>query len=246
MLFFDKRHSSSPVPSAKHPKRLTTFGAPIMRLHIHIVCSDTAVFADGEKTEKVINKTKGLTNYFSSKNYVTNFQVNIGNISKSYDIFTVISCGKLFSKSFIDKNKLSFVNNKLAHEDDGFWAKILSCQPKISTINEIGFFYRIHVGSIVTSMKDGRNDTDLKKCLLESFEYIKRTHSSEDSRKIISTIKKCKTYYKYFGIKIPFLFKYLCGEKDKRIRILGISIYSEHSSDNLNKTIKICGINVKK
>ncbi len=100
--------------------------------------------------------------------------VNEANFRQLHDAIACVAWGKLYLTSFLRDNYLQFVEKKILHEDNGFHIKVLSSEPRIATIKERLYQYRIRKSSIMqASLKDShRRKLNLKMSLENALYYM--------------------------------------------------------------------------
>ena len=97
--------------------------------------------------------------------------------SNYFQLLNDIPCmawGKLFRLAFIRENRLEFIDAKIKHEDEGFHVKYMACNPRISTIECVCYYYRIRFGSLM-NFGEGRSTlkiNDMKLSIEEALEYL--------------------------------------------------------------------------
>jgi glycosyltransferase involved in cell wall biosynthesis len=144
--------------------------------------------------------------------------------------FPCVAWNKLFNAEFLKSNYISFVKQNIVHEDEGFHVKILANLPRISFVDEVGYFYRIRSNSI---MQKAINDWEKKvKALTVSLDdaisYLNKYEKSE----YIELVKARPLYrhcYAAENKKKPSLFSKLIRirvrRNHKRLQIFGITLY---------------------
>lgn len=219
--------------------------AKIIETNSDVIVSKTKVFTDDKEDEFLVNRTRDTAKYLNFKP-IDNYKVSIENFEEAIFKVSCVSWGKLYSKDFLIKNNLRFIDDKIIHEDNGFSLKLLAAFPDISMVNELGVMYRIRNSSIVSSV-DTRATINfkiknVKKSVEDAFKYIKKYHSKKDVKLIFKIIKDSPAYISFFN-EYSFLF---CNIKwrycEKMIRILGLKIFTQnHMEENVILT-KVFGI----
>lgn len=140
---------------------------------------------------------------------IKNFQITVENYQEAIETIPCVSWGKLFTRDFLIRNKLKFIDKNIAHEDDGFNLMILSRFPRITVIDDIGVHYRIRENSITDKMEKRSEKKKklqhMRLSLSYTFSYIKKTHSSTVANTLIRSIKSSKFYCRYYEYSINLL-----------------------------------------
>jgi glycosyltransferase involved in cell wall biosynthesis len=146
------------------------------------------------------------------------------------DKFPCVAWNKLFKAEFLRSNYISFVQQNIVHEDEGFHVKILANLPKISFVNKVGYFYRIRSSSIMQKAIDDweKKVKALTVSLDDAISYLNKYEKSE----YIEQVKARPLYrhcYAAENKKKPSLFSKLIRirvrENHKRLQIFGITLY---------------------
>ncbi len=119
-----------------------------------------------------------LNQYLEIK--VEDSAVNETNFRQLHDAIACVAWGKLYLTSFLRDNYLQFVEKKILHEDNGFHVKVLSCEPRIATIKDCLYQYRIRKNSIMqASLKDSqRRQQNLKISIENALDYMVATQKN--------------------------------------------------------------------
>lgn len=73
----------------------------------------------------------------------------------NYIWMNVSAWSKIYKKEFLEKHELDFRGIR-RYEDEGFWYRIISCEPKIEVINYSGYHYWINNNSITKGKNQDR------------------------------------------------------------------------------------------
>lgn len=148
-----------------------------------------------------------------------------------------VAWGKLFKASFIRSNSLFFVEEKVLHEDDGFHAKCMSCQPKIQCLPEKLYQYRIRPKSIMSEAREKKSMRwkHLKLSIDDAIEFITKSEKEKQYSNCVRDVY-CDLYtYKYSLIAFYF------GKYEKRLKLCGLTILKQTSKDGVTSTFAFCG-----
>lgn len=198
-----------------------------------IVMGSIKVYAENNQNEFCKNYTNFMGKYLKFKPF-TKLQINKKNSYEYYHKLYCCAWNKLYKKSFITDNSISFINKKCFHEDDGFWLKILACNPLISGISSKTYFYRIRSQSITSKTWENRemHMLHLKSSLTDAMNFCKKKGNKRLLRFIKSEI--------YITSKHRLIY-FVWTKREKRIRILFLPIFSLDE-----RKLKILGIPVYK
>ena len=150
------------------------------------------------------------------------------------DKFPCVAWNKLFMAEFLRSNYISFVKQNVLHEDEGFHVKVLSNSPRISFVNEVGYFYRIRSNSIMQKAIDdwGEKIKALTISLDDALLYLNEHNKSE----YVEMVKARPLYrhcYAAENKKKPSVFSKLIRirvrKNHKQIQIFGITLYESKS-----------------
>ena len=225
------------------------------KLYEKIVQDDTDI-AQGKielftlEEDKEFKLSVELLNKLAKKPYVAEkIKITPENFDLFYDINFHTAWGRLIKKDFLISNNITFVDENLAHEDEGFFIKIYSNFPEISCIEDVIVMYRRRKNSLVSNMNKEENKKErlrqLKGVLNDAILYIKKRYNKKEAYDIIKKIKYSDYYCHFFDIKIPFLFFSKLSNFDKKISVFNITLYREKIKKD-KKIYKILGITVKK
>jgi len=146
------------------------------------------------------------------------------------DEFPCVAWNKLFRTEFLRSNYISFVQQNIVHEDEGFHVKILANLPRISFVDEVGYFYRIRSSSIMQQAIDAweKKIKALRVSLDDAISYLNKHEKSE----FIELVKARPLYrhcYAAENKKKSSLFSKLIRirirKNHKRLQIFGITLY---------------------
>lgn len=209
---------------------------------ITVVHAEAFADDDSEETKKRVTES----NKWLDKIVEDNLQVTADNYGKCITDLTCLAWGKLYTKDFIEKNNLRFIEQNVMHEDNGFWLKVCSCFPDITYIDYLGVMYRMRKGAItdVINRRKLRNKKKkhLRLNLKDAFLYID-TYKKEYAKQFKKQIKESCIYNSFFEIRLWFLFRYRWTSDDKMVSVLGIPLYRERIKGN-KKIYKVLGIKV--
>lgn len=135
-----------------------------------ITYSTGVAFAEG--TAPALIQQAVSTNTWLSRTAVAPgvYQLSLENTS----IMPPVAWSKLYSKSFLERNAIRFVDARLIHEDEGFFQKCVANLPRIALTDKKSYHYRIRSNSLMVSTgKRGTNVSHLRQVLDDTFEYIR-------------------------------------------------------------------------
>ena len=229
------------------PNTLQTMLDKAISTQSDIIMMGAEAFADDSSAD-TIKRTENMNNWLFCTNE-SNYQVSTDNYIDSVSEINCVAWGKLFTKNFIEKNHLRFIDEKVVLEDNGFWIKVCSCFPEISFVEEIGLMYRIRTTSVTTDIKKKRKRKfELKNigCSVEdALKYIKEYRG--EYYKILKTqIKNSDEYARLFEINILNIFRLRWATNDKRLSLFCLDIFREKPIDKKYKVVKFCGIKIYK
>ena len=144
--------------------------------------------------------------------------------------FPCVAWNKLFKAEFLRSNYISFVKQNVVHEDEGFHVKVLSNSPRISFVNEVGYFYRIRSNSIMQKAIDdwGEKIKALTISLDDALLYLNEHNKSE----FIELVKARPLYRHCYATKakksrsiFSKLIRIRIRKNHKRLQIFGITLY---------------------
>ena len=167
------------------------------------------------------------------------YKVTPTNAINNYNKLNCCPVNKLYRKSFLLDNNIYFIHQKCFHEDNGFWLKILACNPIISGIDEITYFYRVRNGSTTDKMNTDKkiHKVNLKKSLEDALDYAKKRNNNIFADFI---------YYEIYRLK-KHKFSFIWLRYEKHLKIFWITIFKIKLNPRKGKyTLKILGIPVLK
>lgn len=215
-----------------------------------IIVSKCKPFAEkGAFDEYTLKRVEELNKYLNY-NGDNNVNITTKNFREIIDNYPCVSCGSLYKTDFLKQNNLKFINQKVIHEDNGFFLKVLSTFPKITFLNVDSIMYRVRSNSISFESCKRENKTvrfnQLKIVLIDAFNYIKK-YNPTNAKYLISAIKTSNTYCPYTSTIIKGIYTHIWGVDNKRIKLLGFPIYRDKLC-NGKRVIKLFGIpiNIKK
>ncbi len=227
------------------PDTLKNLYENAVRTKSDITVVHVEAFADDDSEETIKRVTE--SNKWLDKLVQDNFKVTVDNYQKSIMELNCLAWGKLYKKDFIQNNNLRFIEQKVMHEDNGFWLKVCACFPDITYIDYLGVMYRMRHGAItdVINRKEQlkKKNEHMMLNIADAFLYID-TYKKEYTKNLRSQIKMSEFYRPFFDTKIGILFRYRWTDEDKRVIILSIPFYREKISKDNKKIIRILGIPV--
>ena len=176
------------------------------------------------------------------------YRLSAGDFSSPCIKLSVVSHGRLFSASFLKRENLRFINQKVAHEDNGFFCKYMSCMSLVAITDIPTVQYRIRPGSIMTGLDsrafEERRTRHMKIALDDARAYISARHDAETLDQMLYTLGCLETppYIFDFGR----LFQLQWGKYEKRVRLLGLPLYRERINSRGSKLSCVLGIRVWK
>lgn len=168
------------------------------------------------------------------------FEITVSNESFLYALkFPCIAWGKLYKTTFLRDNQITFVENKVRHEDNGYHIKCMSCLPKVVGISSCNYRYRIRTNSI---MWDARNDESIRiKHLKLSLDDALQFLSDRRKYKYLEGVKDA--YWYLYAKRTKFLTYYI-GKYEKHIKLFGVNLLKQSSNGKIIKT-HILGIRIR-
>ena len=159
------------------------------------------------------------------------------------DYFHKLHCcpvNKLYKKSFLIENNIYFIRQKCFHEDNGFWFKILACNPTISGLGKVTYFYRVRNGSVSDKMDadEKAHKQNLSLSLKDALTFIKKRRN-----KVLSDFIYYELYQKGKHKFISFIWL----SNEKYLKVFLITIFRLKFNTRKGKyTLKIFGVPVFK
>lgn len=213
-----------------------------------IVVSNSFSFTN-EKDEYTLNRVVNYNIWLNTDKEIL-VAVNLQNFINAVNKIPCTAWGKLYSRAFINKNNIGFIDNNIIHEDNGFWIKCCTNLPKIYLITDIGVMYRLRKNAITTEIDIKKNKNKkhkhMKKVLTDVFNYIENNCSPKLEKYFKEQVKNSPVYQVYYYNRIPLLLKYKWLENDKSIYLFGIQIFREKCLENNIKVRKILGIEISR
>jgi glycosyltransferase involved in cell wall biosynthesis len=190
-----------------------------------VVVSKTCVFADDKTDDELLLRTNSMDDSFSLETS-GEYRVSLKNFYQSISKISSVSWGKLYASEFIGSNNLRFINANIAHEDNGFHIKVLSSEPAVFVIDDIGVMYRIRTSSITAKNSIAKSIRDTRFVLEDAFLYISQKLPPDEAKKLINLTKA--GYRSVFSVEFGFLFKVVWIKYHKVIKILGINFLKQY------------------
>ena len=200
-----------------------------------IILCDSTAFLDTKYQNVNLDNYLNQLNDWLVANY-DSLDVTEKNYFSCLSKVSCISCGKLFKTGFINNNHLRFINRRVLHEDNGFQAKFLACNPRISCVHKNLYFYRIRENSITQNASNkAKKFYNLKLSIQDAISFITTSNNPSLAYELRDF------YYVQFLTQNPFI-KFYWGKRKKLLKILGIWIikYSHQFDDT--KRLSVLGI----
>ena len=202
-----------------------------------IVLCDFNIFLDQHLCDTSLNKRISKLNAYLTADF-DSIYVTEKNYYLSLSKVSCVACGKLFKTKFITDNNLRFINEKVLHEDNGFHAKFLACNPHICCIHKKLYFYRIRPNSITQNTNNKANKPlNLMRSLQDSVSFI----LNDKNPSLIDELQDF--YYSLFQTKNLFI-KFYWGKRRKILKLLCIPVINYHLDGNNTKKLKVLGIRI--
>ena len=192
--------------------------------NIDIVVGRLQAFTE-EENKRFNRRAASMTNALSRFNKEV-FQVSYENGIKFLSDIPCIACSKLYKTSFLAKNNLLFIEDKITHEDNGFFLKIFSALPKLYLINDICLKYRIRANSITANNGMKTNKSDKVKAITDAINYI-QTEQKEHAKEILKIIHESKEYNPYILKWYQYLINITKHTKEYKISVFMIPVYKK-------------------
>ena len=167
-------------------------------------------------------------------------QISEANVLDYYHKLHCCAVNKLYKKSFLIENNIYFIHQKCFHEDNGFWFKILSCNPTISGIGGTTYFYRVRNGSISDQMDidEKAHQQNLSLSLKDALTFVKKRRNQVLSDFI---------YYEIYRQKRHRFISLVWLRYEKHLTVFWVTIFKMKFNAKKGKyTLKIFGIPVFK
>lgn len=176
------------------------------------------------------------------------YRLQVGEVSSPCCKLSVVSHGRLFSTSFLKDRKLLFIDGKIAHEDNGFYCKYMSCLPLVSITDIATIQYRIRPGSIMTGLDSKafriRRERHMKLVLDDARSYICSQNKGINVDHLLFTIGCLES--PPFLIDYESIFQLKWGKFEKLIRFLNMPIYKTRITSKRKLEYSILGIIILK
>ena len=204
------------------------------------VDSSAEAFPDNPENEEQVKKAEKTDLLY--KGY-DNYKVTPENFEQTLVKLHCLTWGKLFKSEFLKDNNIRFVDTNAAFEDNGFFLKILSCQPEFSTLRDTGVMYRVNSASITSNMNKDKNRELKKKHLKivmdDALNYMK---TKKDGDKLFKILKNSGAFNWQFRKKSDKFFKLSWGKHNKKVIFFGIPLVREKMLKKNKKILKFLGI----
>ena len=210
---------------------------------LDFVNSSSKAFADNSNDKTLVKKAQKTNLEYEG---FDEYKVTLNNLEQTILKLQCLVWGKLYRTTFLNENKLRFINKNALLEDNGFFLKLLSCMPKLSTIKDIGVMYRINSSSMtaVLDMPDNKPTKiqNVELVMKDALEYIGQKANGKEIIKIIKNSGMYDWYFDYSKRKLRKMFKFIWGRHNKNIIILGIPLIRCKMLRNNKKILRIIGI----
>ena len=218
---------------------LETLYEQIIKDDCDIVMGSIKTYADDKNNDACVCRSDGLQRWVSFVPF-TKLQITRYNGLYYYELLNCCPVNKLYKKSFIQNNDIRFVNQKCFLEDNGFWLKIMVCNPIISGLSKETYFYRVRCQS--SSDKMGSDNIahalNYQKVLEDAYTFARNKNNKTFCRYIRNEFYKCKN---------PRLFYFVWDKSEKRLKLLSLTIFGLlFDSGNQIFKLRILGIPVGK
>ncbi len=202
-----------------------------------------------EVDEEFKLSVKQSNEFFQQPYMAAKLKITPENFDSFYDMNYHTAWGRLIKKDFLISNNITFVDENLIHEDEGFFIKIYSNFPQISCIEDPVVMYRKRKNSLISNMTKKENKKErlrqYKSVLNDAISYIEKRYDEKMAQDIIKKIKYSDFYSNFFAFKIPYLIFVKFSKSDKKISVFNITLYREKIK-NEERIYKVFGIPVKK
>lgn len=84
-----------------------------------------------------------------------------------------VAWGKMFRRHFLEQNKLRFINQRVPHEDAGFWLKCLSFSPLLVSLDVVVVRYRIRGNSTMGKQVFVEDKVSLMECYIDAIQFVR-------------------------------------------------------------------------
>jgi len=179
-----------------HPTALEQLYSTAEADKADVVIAKTNVFSDGDDDELKL-RAAGHAAYLSFTAFSC-FQVSSDNWQESISKISCVAWGKLFLRSFLEKNNLRFIPQNIVHEDNGFQLKFLSCFPLVSAIEAEAVHYRIRHASLMSKAEQKNKKIkrlcDLRAVLNDAFDYVKLHNNADVYERFVKSVMQSPDY----------------------------------------------------
>lgn len=185
------------------------------------------------ESDKVKPRSINIKNYLDFKPEESCFTINKENFSFYLDKLPCVAWNKLYKAEFIKANNIEFIDQKIPHEDEGFYAKVLSNMPKYSYVEDTALYYLIRENSI---MHEGEASYQqklkyIRKVIDDAIKYIKDNNKGLELIKLIKQRPFYSHAYKATSFNLKnlrrALFQVRFKKTEKIIKLFGIKIYDK-------------------
>lgn len=203
----------------------------ICKNNCDVVVGSVKVYPDNSQDSLLVERAQWLQNWINFKP-ITTLQIDENNADDYYNSIYCCAVNKLYKRDYLLNNDIYFINKNCYHEDNGFWLKILTCNPVISAISEVTYFYRIRNNSIIYKARSNKKThlSDLTASLFDALTFAKTKNNAPLANFI---------YYDIYRLK-PYRLFYLVWTKfEKRLKlfmcpIFRLKFYPDTSKFKLN------------
>lgn len=197
-----------------------------------IVMGSIKVFAENKKDNIYVERSNELQKYVNFTPFSI-LQITNKNSVECYETLNCCPVNKLYKRDFLTNNNIYFINKKCFHEDDGFWLKILACNPLICGVSANTYFYRIRSQSTIDKMALNHKThlSNVKESLNDALFFVKSKKNKPLERFIKSKIYKLSKHrFVYFvwdkvEKRLRILFLPIFSRDERKIKLLGIPVY---------------------
>ena len=205
---------------------------------------DTSKYMPKYTLEKLYNSITQSNSDIAVLNKIplNNYRICLENFIETIVKINIFEKFKLYSKSFITKNSVKFIQEDNIYDEQNFIIKLLSNFPKLTFIN-----YMELTDSIPDNEDKHRvhNKIEMKDMLNDVFEYLYSKNTKPQAEILSRLIKTSNLYNKYFEKSILFVIKYKFSKDEKYIKLLGVDLFKQKIKGAV-KVLRIIGIPVLK
>ena len=159
-------------------------------------------------------------------------------------MLSVVAHGRLFASDFLKRNNLRFIEQNVAHEDNGFYCKYMSCLPLVAITDIPTVQYRIRPSSIMTSLASNafkeRRRQHMRIALEDARSYIVARQNSNDVEQLLYTLGCLESPEFIFDYGPKFQLQW--GRHEKIFRIFNLTLYRERINSKGHKVYQVLGI----